>query len=256
MASPVEGRASRGEHELELVSVNIGRPESVAHGKRRFHSGILKRPTDVPVLITTAGLAGDAILNRKHHGGPDQAVYAYSVGDYEWWGRELGAIPAPGTFGENLTIRGLPTNLAIGDRIVAGDLVLEATAPRIPCGTLAAVMQDPNFGLAFRNARRPGSYFRVLSEGSVQRGDRATLRPAEDASVDILALFDIAFAPRPSVGEIRRLLAAPVAERVRRMLEEKLASAAGFSGSAQKKPRREGGAGELRAAAWGRLGSP
>jgi MOSC domain-containing protein YiiM len=232
MASPVEGRASGRAQELELFSVNIGQPESVAHGKRRFRSGILKRPTDASVLITTKGLAGDAILNRKHHGGPDQAVYAYSVEDYEWWGQKLGATPAPGTFGENLTIRGLPTNLAIGDRIVAGELVLEATAPRIPCSTLAAVMQDPNFGLAFRKARRPGVYFRVLSEGSVQGGDRASLLPVEGASVDILALFDIAFAPRPSVREIRRLLAAPVAERVRRMLEEKLASAAESSGKA------------------------
>jgi MOSC domain-containing protein YiiM len=236
MASPVEGRASPGEHELELLSVNIGQPASVAHGKRRFHSGILKRPTDASVLITTEGLTGDAILNRKHHGGPDQAVYAYSVEDYEWWGRQLGATPAPGTFGENLTILGLPTNLAIGDRIVAGELVLEATAPRIPCGTLAAVMQDSNFGLAFRKARRPGIYFRVLTEGSVQRGDRATLLPAEGTNVDILALFDIAFASRPSVREIRRLLAAPVAERVRRMLEEKLASAAESSGRAKKAP--------------------
>ena len=220
---------------LELISVNVGQPESVAHGNRRFRSGILKRPTEASVLITTEGLAGDAILNRKHHGGPDQAVYAYRVEDYGWWRRELGATPAPGTFGENLTILGLPTNLAIGDRIVVGDLVLEATAPRIPCGTLAAVMQDSNFGLAFRKARRPGIYFRVLSEGSVRRGDRATLLPAEGASVDILALFDIALAPGPSVEELRRLLAAPVAERVRRMLEEKLASAVRSSGKAQKK---------------------
>jgi len=225
MASRGEGSVPGRGHELEILSVNVGRAESVTYGKRRFRSGILKRPTAAPVLITAEGLAGDAILNRKHHGGPDQAVYAYSVEDYEWWGRELGATPAPGTFGENLTIRGLPTNLAIGDRVVAGELVLEATAPRIPCATLAAVMQDSNFGLVFRKARRPGVYFRVLSEGSVQRGDRATLLPAERASVDILGLFDIAFEPRPSAEQIRRLLVAPVAERVRRMLEEKLASA-------------------------------
>lgn len=226
--SPGAPERTGGALDLEIVSVNVGQPEPIEHGSRRVRSGIRKRPAHAAVAITVNGLAGDAIVNQKHHGGRDQAVYAYGVDDYEWWARELGVSLAPGTFGENLTIRGMPSTLNVGDRIVAGEVVLEATAPRIPCGTLAAVMRDPNFGLAFRRARRPGVYFRVLGEGSVSPGDRCSLLRADgDDLVDILALFDVAYETRPSADELRRLLAARVAERVRRMLEEKLASAHG-----------------------------
>ena len=78
-------------------------------------------------------------------------------------GREI----APGTFGENLTISDLETaGLAIGDRIQVGDVCLEVTAPRIPCGTFAARMGDPGFVARFRIAERPGAYCRVIREGN------------------------------------------------------------------------------------------
>ena len=78
---------------------------------------------------------------------------------------------APGTFGDNLTISGITSaDLAIGDRLIAGDVVLEVTAPRIPCGTLAARMDDPGFVKAYRDAARPGAYCRVIKEGEVRAG--------------------------------------------------------------------------------------
>ena len=68
---------------MHLISVNVGRPESidVKGGK----TGIFKRPMSGPVHVGTYGLAGDAICDTKHHGGRDQAVYLYGVTDYAWW---------------------------------------------------------------------------------------------------------------------------------------------------------------------------
>ena len=85
-------------------------------------TGIDKRPTDGPVEIGRLGLSGDTIWSKKHHGGPDQAVYVYGEDDYDWWAKELGRPLDPGTFGENLTVAGLATGAAIvGDRLHVGE---------------------------------------------------------------------------------------------------------------------------------------
>lgn len=211
--------------DLEITSINVGRAETLEHGRKRFRTGICKRPVAGPVRIDAERVAGDAICDPDHHGGPDQAVYVYSAEDYAWWSSTLGRECEPGLFGENLTLRGLPPDLAVGDRLLIGEVLLEATSPRIPCSTLAARMQDANFGLAFRRARRPGVYFRVLNPGYVAAGDRIAYLAVPGSPVSLLDLFDLAFEPRPDPAELRRYLEAPVAARTRAMLEKKLAAA-------------------------------
>ena len=206
---------------MQIVSVNVGAPEQIEHGNRSFVTGIRKRPVDRDVHVGVDRVDGDSICDTEHHGGADQVVYAYSAEDYAWWSETLGDTPEPGTFGENLTISGLPSDLAVGDRLLIGELVLEATAPRIPCSTLAARMADSNFGLVFRKARRPGIYFRVLNPGSVRAGDAATLVENDGVHVGVLELFDFVYDLKPELEDVRRYLKAPVAARVRKSLEEK-----------------------------------
>lgn len=210
---------------MRVASVNVGRKESIAHGKRMFETGIRKRPADGPVHIGVQIIAGDTICDTEHHGGADQAVYAYSSDDYAWWSEQLGSELEPGTFGDNLTIDGLPTDLNVGDRLLIGDVLLEATAPRIPCNTLAAQMQDHAFGTAFRRAERPGIYFRVLNEGEVTAGDSVTFVENPAPLVTILDLYRFAFDLRPKRADMERFLEAPLAERMRVKIESKLAGA-------------------------------
>ena len=211
--------------DMRVTSVNVGREETIDHGNRRFTTGIRKRSVDGAVYIGSDAVAGDTISDKKHHGGADQVVYAYSADDYEWWSEQLDREIAPGTFGENLTIEGLPTDMNIGDRLLIGEVLLEATAPRIPCSTLAAQMQDPGFGMAFRKAERPGIYFRVLNEGEVSVGDSVTYIENPAPVVSILALYRIAFDLRPDPDALERYLEAPLAERMRASIEEKLSAA-------------------------------
>ena len=210
---------------MRVASVNVGRKESIVHGKRTFETGIRKRPADGPVHIGVQIIAGDTICDTEHHGGADQAVYAYSSDDYAWWSEQLGSELEPGTFGDNLTIDGLPTDLNVGDRLLIGDVLLEATAPRIPCNTLAAQMQDHAFGTAFRRAERPGIYFRVLNEGEVTAGDSVTFVENPEPLVTILDLYRFAFELRPKRADMERFLEAPLAERMRVKIESKLVGA-------------------------------
>lgn len=207
---------------MRLESINVGRLETVSHGGKSIETGICKYPAEGPVRITRDGIPGDTIVATEHHGGADQAVYAYSAEDYDWWGQTTDHEYFPGLFGENLTISDMPSNMRIGDRLLIGEVVLEATAPRIPCSTFATRMQDTGFGMAFRQAERPGIYFRVLNEGEVRAGDAVTFIENEDSDVTVLDLFHFYYALRHNPDDLRHYLEAPVAERFRAKIEGKL----------------------------------
>ncbi len=207
---------------MHLVSINCGDIVTIEHRGKTKRTGICKQPRQGTVAIYVHGVAGDAIVDLEHHGGADQAVYAYSADDYDWWTEQTGIDYPPGTFGENLTIRGMPTNLNIGDRLLIGDVVLEATAPRIPCDTFAARMQDSGFGMAFRKAERPGAYFRVLNAGNVSAGDSVTLVQDDASEVSVVDLFRFYYALSHDEQILRRCLEAPLAARFRAKVEAKL----------------------------------
>ena len=208
---------------MQIESINAGEVETVSYKNKSMTPGICKRPLDGPVRVTRDGIAGDAIVATQYHGGPDQAIYAYSADDYDWWAANSEHDFFPGLFGENLTIRDLPSDMRVGDRLLIRDVVLEATAPRIPCDTFATRMQDPGFGLAFRKAEKPGIYLRVLNEGQIQAGDTVTFVESAETDVGIVDLFRAYYELSPDPEMLRRLLEAPIAERMRDRFEKALA---------------------------------
>jgi MOSC domain-containing protein YiiM len=94
-----------------------------------------------PVNVTLNGVENDAVCDRRYHGGPDQALYVEGGRSLEQWDEEFGLPIEFGQFGENLVIDRLDNvDVAIGDRLEIGEVVLEVTAPRMPCATFAAKM--------------------------------------------------------------------------------------------------------------------
>jgi MOSC domain-containing protein YiiM len=187
-------------------------------------TGIIKIAAAGAVRITKAGVEGDAVCDVRHHGGPDQAVYVYGGLDYDWWMEQLGEPLGPGTFGENLTIARLESGpVRIGDRLHINQVTLEVTAPRAPCRTLAARMQDSAFVQRFRAAERPGLYCRVLEEGSVRAGDLVRLEPYRGEPITILEMFRDHYAPYLDADRLRQYLKLPIAIRDRTSKEAQLA---------------------------------
>ena len=219
------------ESKLRIVSVNVGQRSPLKVGNRDTETGIFKHPVLEPVEIKALGITGDHVLDAKHHGGPDQAVYLYRQEDYEFWSSELNQQILPGTFGENFTIEGLPTpGLDVGDRLRFPKLLLEITAPRIPCNTLAARMGDPGFVKQFVKAERPGLYARVINEGLVQVGDSVTLEPTDLESVSTLEFYRDVMR-KLDVETLRRYLSLPIDIRTRRDFEKRLSVQIGTSPS-------------------------
>ena len=158
----------------------------MVRGRERM-TGIFKEPVDGPVEISGASIGDDVQMDKRHHGGTYKAVYVYAIEDYEWWERELGHAMGPGTFGDNVTTRGLAVNAAlIGERWRLGTALVEVTDPRTPCSTLRSRMGQPGFVKRFAAAERFGAYCRIVSEGVVSAGDSVAVVSRPDHGVTIV----------------------------------------------------------------------
>lgn len=205
---------------MKILAVCIGSAETLP-GKS-YKTGIFKMPVSGPVQVDAEGLLGDRICNRKHHGGPDQAVYIEGGATLDWWAEHLGRPLAPGTFGENLVISDLDNrDVAVGDRFLIGPLILEATAPRTPCATFSSRMNDPMFVKRYMDAGRPGIYCRVLAPGFVEAGQAARHEFYAGDRVTMPELL-AAYGRRLEKSDTARYLATPLAIRIRTFFTEKL----------------------------------
>ena len=214
---------------MKVLTVNVGRPRPNPW-KRLPSTGNDKRPVEGPVAESApgpkgtgaVGLAGDRVYDLKHHGGDDQAVYAYAREDLDHWQVELDRTLANGAFGENLTTEGVDVNSAlIGERWRIGSTVLEVSCPRIPCATFAGWLGERGWLKRFVRAALPGPYLRVIEPGEVTAGDPVTVlsRPGHEVTVALAfraattepellpLLVDLAAFPAAERAEIRTRLA-------------------------------------------------
>ncbi len=215
----------------KVLSVNVGTVREFEYSGHPAKSAIWKSPAVGRIAARGVNLAGDDQADRKAHGGPDKAVYAYAVEDVRWWEPEVGRALAYGEFGENLTTEGIEVNTAlIGERWEIGTTVLEVSEPRIPCWRLGVRMKDTMFPRRFSAAVRPGAYLRIIVEGEVGAGDeiRVVERPTHDLT--IREVFRIYTQDR---NEAERLLAVPrMSESWRRWADKLLQKTKGRPGDA------------------------
>jgi MOSC domain-containing protein YiiM len=169
-----------------VISVNRGQEADLLIGGQPARSAIDKRPVSGPVEVRPLGLDGDTVADKVNHGGLDQAVYAYAREDLDWWTEQLGRELRNGLFGENVTTAGIDvTSALIGETWRVGSVVLQVTAPRIPCNTFKSWLDEPHWVKRFAAAGRPGAYLRVLTPGPVSAGDDLEVvdRPAVAVTV-------------------------------------------------------------------------
>ncbi|QMU72691.1 MOSC domain-containing protein [Streptacidiphilus sp. P02-A3a] len=171
----------------KLLSLNVGRDRASEHTDIG-RTAIDKRPVEGPLAVVAPGprgtpgssgsaLAGDQVCDDRHHGGDDQAVYAYSREELDLWQRELGRDLHNGSFGENLTTVGVDTTDAlIGERWRIGpQVVLEVCATRIPCRTFQGWLEERHWMKRFTRQALPGAYLRVITPGEIRAGDEVAV---------------------------------------------------------------------------------
>jgi len=141
--------------------------------------------TAIPTArVTTEGLEGDSHRFR-HHGGQERAVCLYSIEAIEWLRTEGHSI-APGSIGENVTVKGLDWSAVVpGRRVLLGERVLlEVTRYTTPCQTIRGVFKGGEIARVSQKTHPGWSrvYARVLVEGLVRRDDPVRLLDAVQAA--------------------------------------------------------------------------
>jgi MOSC domain-containing protein YiiM len=190
-----------------LLSINIA-TESKAQtwtesGNR---TGIDKRSVEGLVFFGNDSVAGDNVVDRKHHGGYDKAVYAYAREDAQWWEEKIGQAINPGAFGENLTTTGIEvTGAVIGEQWRIGDLIIEVAEPRIPCRVFAGFWDRPTLIKEFTEANRPGAYLRIIEEAMIERGASIEVISRPDHGITIGDIYAAKSGARGKMHEIAAL---------------------------------------------------
>lgn len=176
-----------------LRSVNVGLPKD-ARWAEIGRTSIDKHPVAGPVAVDSLGIEGDQVSDTRHHGGVDQAVYAFAREDLDRWVEILGTEIGDGQFGENLTTAGIDVNEAeVGERWTIGTAEFQVAAVRIPCNDFKEWMGLSGYDNAawvkrFTAAGRPGPYLRVTRPGVIAAGDEISMvhRPGHGITVALL----------------------------------------------------------------------
>ncbi len=188
-----------------VLSINI---TSVVHQGEwtgsEGRTGIDKRSVSGAIEFKNNGVVGDRVIDTNVHGGYEQAVYAYAREDAQWWEREINEEIPAGRFGENLTTEGIDVNAAlIGEQWKIGSVILEVSQPRIPCRVFAGFWKRATLIKDFTQAGRPGTYLRIIQEGTAQAGDAIEVIFKPNHTITISDLFAAKSGERSKINQIK-----------------------------------------------------
>ncbi len=163
---------------MKVISTNLGEKKTLVYKGKEHTTGIFKKAVDGPIFLGVEDVVGDNVINRKHHGGVNQAVYAYGENHYPFWKELYPNLDwEHGFFGENITLSEIDeTQINIGDIYELGEAVLEVSHKvRQPCSKLGIRFDNPAIIKQFWNETKTGIYFKVINTGHVQVGDQLEL---------------------------------------------------------------------------------
>ncbi len=163
---------------MRLLSIQVGKPrtlDAAAGGggpPRPWRTGYGKARVEGPVHLGLVNLDGDGQADKRHHGGPEMAVLAYSASHYAQWRGELAMPELPhGAFAENLTVEGADEqSVCLGDSWRLGEAELQVSQPRKPCNNISKFWGRAELLQRVIDTGRFGWYLRVLRQGRIEAG--------------------------------------------------------------------------------------
>ncbi|WP_372765926.1 MOSC domain-containing protein [Lutibacter sp.] len=177
---------------MKVISVNVGERKVLNYKGKIVETGIFKFPVNHPIFLGKEDVENDAVIDRKYHGGIEQAVYGYSQSHYAFWKELYPNLDWNyGMLGENLTISNLEeTEILVGNTYKLGEALLEVTKPRTPCFKLGIRFGTQEILKQFWNSTKSGIYFKVLQTGNVKVGDELILVNQSENSPTIAEVYD------------------------------------------------------------------
>ena len=176
---------------MRIVSTNLSKPKEIQWRGKTVITGIFKEPIEGQVTLGEEDVEGDSVIDRKYHGGVDQACYLYSAEHYDTWKEIYPDLDFPfGMFGENLTVDDLDEReTVIGSVYKLGTAKVQISAPRQPCYKLGVKFNDQGVLKVMINNGFCGTYVRVQESGQVKKGDVLELMESVENGISIREAF-------------------------------------------------------------------
>lgn len=193
---------------MKIVSTNIAKPHTFIWNGKEETTGIYKKPVDIPIHLGKEDVKGDEVSNRKVHGGEFKACYLFSADHYPYWKNLYPNLEwTYGMLGENLTIEGLDEKeLHIGNIYSVGNALVQITQPREPCYKFAVKFDSTDVLKQFIDHGFPGTYVRVLNEGTVKTGDTFELVEKAKNSISTHQFFELLYSEDKNKDLIKSIL--------------------------------------------------
>ncbi len=212
--------------DFKILGLYKGTPEKLKETK--LVSSIGARKSQENLSINIDQILGDRVQDLKHHGGEDRVVHFYPVENYEYWKSiypDYKDSFLPSTIGENICSIGLiESKVCIGDIYQIGEVHLEVTEPRIPCGFI-----DQNYGIKSMHKEveklaRCGWMCRVLKPGFISVKDNICLLKKGDKrfSVESCLIYCKVKEDKTFMKDLEKY--PPLSSRYREMIQKKLLS--------------------------------
>jgi len=177
---------------MKIVSVNVGKAKTIKWKNKTVTTGIFKHSVKTLIVLGFENVDDDSVVDRKHHGGINKAVYAYGFNHYNHWQKLYPKLKfEPGMFGENLTIDFLDeTQIHIGDVFKLGSAKIEVAGPREPCYKLGIRFNDAKIVKQFWQDNKCGVYFKLLTAGKVTIGDLLIKQTAKKGALSVAEVYN------------------------------------------------------------------
>ena len=194
-----------------LLSVNVGMPKDVPWHGKTVYTGVWKQPVAGPQPVRRLNIDGDGQGDKQGHGGEQRAVLVYQVQSYAHWREHYGRDDLGyGSFGENLTVDGLPDDeVCIGDRYRIGEAEFEVTQPRVTCYRVGMRLAEPDMAALLVSHHRPGFYMRVITEGRIQAGDAVIKTRTGPGALSVADTDALLYLPGHDPAKLRVALQIP-----------------------------------------------
>ena len=210
---------------IRIETLLIGR--AVDYTRPGSRSAIDKRPVADAVQIGINGITGDEQGDLRVHGGPDKAIHHYPFDHYAAWQADLGARPLlaqPGAFGENFSTMGVTeADVCVGDRLRAGNVVLEVSQLRQPCWKLNDRFDTRDMARRVQHTGRTGWYYRVLEGGTLRAGDTLEWLERPWPQWPLARVLDVLYRNMLDHAALTDMLALPLTPSWRKLVEGRLA---------------------------------
>lgn len=172
----------------QILSLNIGHPQTLEWNGKSIKTSMLKQPFAGPLVVGPTSIEGDSFANPNFHGTPESVLYIFGLKSANEYIHLLGReVYTPGALGENITVDDFDEKqISVGDVFKIGDVLAQATFPRIPCAKVNVRMEHELGMKLMQQSGRSGVYMRILKPGRISMKD-AVVRVEQPKTTFLIA---------------------------------------------------------------------